>query len=148
MHTMSRTCTLGRASTQLLTSSTPTIACRLPRTIPSQQRQLQTSANRQGVADRVKSLFGGKKKEQEKTEVVKSTPNYDSPAREPDLPGWYLPAEKLRKGWAKTPEEDSKYVIATEGKDLDHVGSDKWLEKQFDDKGKYKGYEANAADLA
>jgi hypothetical protein len=43
------------------------------------------------------------------------------------------------KGWPMTPQEDEKYVVATEGKGLEHVGGDKWQEKQFDDKPKYKG---------
>lgn len=145
-HSMSRTFTLGRAVSQLATPSAPINTCRscqLRISAASQQRQLQTSANRLALGDRFKSVFGGKKKDQDTTDVATSDAVFTGPQepRKPDFPGWYLPKENLPEGWAKKPEEDTEYVVAIEGKDLEHVGSEKWLEQQFDDKPNYKGYE-------
>lgn len=56
--------------------------------------------------------------------------------------------KKLPEGWAKTAQQDQAYVQASEGKDLEHVGSDEWIEQQFDDKPKYKGYEAGSVRLS
>ena len=102
---------------------------------------MQTSAVRPAFADRVKSVFTGKKKKEDATPAERDAANFE---REPEYPGWHLPLPKKRlpEGWAKTPSEDREYVMASEGKDLEHVGSDKWLEQQRDDKPKYKGYEA------
>lgn len=76
--------------------------------------------------------------------TASATEALDPSDRQPEFPGWYLPKENIPEGWAKTPQDDSAYVVATEGKDLEHVGSEKWLELQFDDKPNYKGYEADA----
>ncbi|KAG9724959.1 hypothetical protein KCU78_g20356, partial [Aureobasidium melanogenum] len=96
---------------------------------------------RPAIADRFKSVFGGKKKEEDSTDITAAElAELDDTPRKPDFPGWYLPKENLPEGWAKTPEEDKEYVMASEGKDLEYVGSDKWLEQQFDDKPKYKGW--------
>lgn len=147
-HIMSRIPTFGRAVSQLATpnvSSTTCRSCQLRLSAASQQRQLQTSATRPAIADRFKSVFGGKKKEEDSADLAAAErAELDDTPRKPDFPGWYLPKENLPEGWAKTPEEDKEYVMASEGKDLEHVGSDKWLEQQFDDKPKYKGYEAQS----
>lgn len=146
--TMSRISTFGRAVSQLATPNVPSTTCRscqLRLSAASQQRQLQTSAARPALADRFKSVFGGKKKEEDSTDIATTElAEFDDTPRKPDFPGWYLPKENLPEGWAKTPQEDTAYVMASEGKDLEHVGSEKWLEQQFDDKPKYKGYESTS----
>jgi hypothetical protein len=146
-HIMSRISTFGRAVSQLATSnvtSTTCRSCQLPLSAASQQRQLQTSAARSALADRFKSVFGGKKKDENTTDVATGgAANLDDAPRKPDFPGWYLPRENLPEGWAKTPQDDKEYVMASEGKELERIGSEKWLEQQFDDKPKYKGYEAH-----
>ncbi|KEQ82671.1 hypothetical protein M438DRAFT_346929 [Aureobasidium pullulans EXF-150] len=141
---MSRISTFGRAVSQLATPSTSSSTCRscqLRISAASQQRQLQTSAARPAFVDRFKSVFRGKK-EEESTDVTtaSATEALDPSDRQPEFPGWYLPKEDIPEGWAKTPQDDSAYVVATEGKDLEHVGSEKWLELQFDDKPNYKGW--------
>lgn len=144
---MSRISTFGRAVSQLATpnvSSNTCRSCQLRICAASQQRQLQTSAARPALADRFKAVFGGKKKDENSTDVATNgSENFDDTPRKPDFPGWYLPKENLPEGWAKTPSEDKEYVMASEGKGLERIGSEKWLEQQFDDKPKYKGYEAD-----
>lgn len=147
-HIMSRISTFGRAVSQLATpnvSSTTCRSCQLRLSAASQQRQLQTSAVRPAIGDRFKAVFGGKKKEEESTDLAASElAEFNDTPRKPDFPGWYLPKENLPEGWAKTPQEDTEYVMASVGKDLEHVGSEKWLDQQFDDKPKYKGYKAQS----
>ncbi|KAI4719177.1 dihydroxy-acid and 6-phosphogluconate dehydratase [Aureobasidium sp. EXF-10727] len=143
-HTMSRTSTFSRAVGHLATpnvSSTTCRSCQLRLSAASQQRQLQTSATRPAITDRFKSVFGGKKKNEETTDVATTNAaKLVKASRKPETPGWYLPKENLPEEWAKTPKEDKEYVMATEGKDLERVGSEKWLEQQYDDKPKYKGW--------
>ncbi|CAC9890921.1 unnamed protein product [Aureobasidium pullulans] len=132
---MSRISTFGRAVSQLATPSTSSSTCRscqLRISAAWQQRQLQTSAARPAFVDRFKSVFRGKK-EEESTDVTtaSATEALDPSDRQPEFPGWYLPKENIPEGWAKTPQDDSAYVVATEGKDLEHVGSEKWLELQW-----------------
>ncbi|KAG9565738.1 hypothetical protein KCU71_g4692, partial [Aureobasidium melanogenum] len=70
---MSRISTFGRAVSQLATpnvSSNTCRSCQLRLSAASQQRQLQTSAARPAIADRFKSVFGGKKKEEDSTDIT------------------------------------------------------------------------------
>ena len=147
---MSRISPFGRAVGQLATpnvSSNTCRSCQLQLGAASQQRQLQTSAVRPAITDRFKALVSGKKKDKDTTKLSNSASDKFTP-RKADFPGWTLPLKKkLPGGWAETPQEDKTYVMATQGKDLEHVGSDKWLEQQFDDKPKYKGYEADSVRL-
>ncbi|KAI5204699.1 dihydroxy-acid and 6-phosphogluconate dehydratase [Aureobasidium subglaciale] len=100
--------------------------------------RIATSTARPAFKDRFNALLGRKKKDNKSTNDAKGTADLSPP--KPEFPGWTLPREKLPVGWAKTPQEDAGYVVSTEGKDLERIGSAKWLEEQFDDKPKYKGW--------
>lgn len=148
---MSQIPTFGRAVSQLATSNVSSNTCRscqLRLSAASQQRQFQTSAARPAFTDRFKALIGGKKKAKDTPKASTTGTKKENTPRKADFPGWTLPLEKkLPEGWAKTAQQDKAYVEASEGKDLEHVGSDKWIEQQFDDKPKYKGYETDSVPL-
>ena len=146
---MRRLLSLERSLGQLLAPSTPLNTCRscqLQASRVSQQRQLQTSAS-QRAGFGLGRLFGGKKEETAVAPVDSAVADAQSTSvsqrtedSKPDFPGWYLPKEReLPEGWAQTPQDDSQYVVAAEGRELEHIGSEQWLDKQFDSHGKYKG---------
>ncbi|KAI5198517.1 dihydroxy-acid and 6-phosphogluconate dehydratase [Aureobasidium subglaciale] len=108
----------------------------------SQRRQLQTSAARPAFKDRFNALLGRKKEDSNSTDVAttKVTGTAERVRHTSEYPGWDQRQRRLPEGWAKTPQEDAGYVVSTEGKDLERVGSAEWVEEQFDDKPKYKGW--------
>lgn len=110
-------------------------SCRLQGAI-AQRRQLQSSTQQRaenGLASRLKStLFG--RSEQEKTSDSETAVTAKAQT------GGKRGKEKiLPAGWAESPETDPNYIEATSWDNLERVGSDSWVDDQFDSHDSYKG---------
>lgn len=133
---MRRISILERSFGQLATPPPSSQICRSCRLqgATSQRRQLQSSTQQKaenGLASRLKSTIFGRS-EQEKTsdsETAVTAKAQDGGKQEKTLPA----------GWAESPETDPNYIEATSWEKLERVGSDSWVEDQFDPYDSYKG---------
>ncbi|KAL1301757.1 hypothetical protein AAFC00_005956 [Neodothiora populina] len=124
------TASLERSLGQLVTPAPTHRICRSCRLQGAtfQRRQIQSTTNRAGFFDR----FRGKKKEEETDLAELESESAELQRVEPE--------EVLPEGWAKSPDQDPNYIEATSWDELEQIGSDTWVEDQYDPGDEYTGW--------
>lgn len=115
-------------------------SCRVQTALP-QRRFIQASARQRadsGITGRLKSaVFGGSDKANQPSAGVSA--DASGAAQGQELQPSTQPKSDLPAGWVKSPDQDPNYIEATTWEGLERIGSNVWVEDQYDPYDSYEG---------